>query len=219
MQYEGVIFDLDGTLVDSLQDIAYSMNQVLLKNDLPQHSLEDYRYFVGGGIRNLVQKALPEDYRNDKFISTFFNDMVKVYSKHYLDQTRPYNGIEQLLDELSIRKLKLAVFSNKTDELTKLIVAELFAKWDFKEVLGSGKDIPRKPDPTGALYISRKLEVSSDKFIFVGDTGMDMKTAKEAGMYAVGVSWGYRDVESLKADGADQIITNPLDLIRILDAN
>jgi len=217
MRYEGIIFDLDGTLVDSLQDIAYSMNQVLLKHDLPQYDLATYRYFIGEGIKNLVRKALSEAQRNEKAVAKFLEEMVEEYSKHCLDQTLPYEGIEQMLDALTDRKLKLAILSNKVDKLTQLIASKLLAQWEFVEIMGSREDIPRKPDPTAALLISKKLEVSPEKIIFVGDTGIDMETAKEAGMYAVGVSWGYRDVEKLIDNGSDQIITNPMDLINILD--
>ncbi|MGC7870804.1 HAD family hydrolase [Desulfosporosinus sp. SYSU MS00001] len=216
MTYKAVIFDLDGTLVNSLEDIADSMNLVLKTLDLKAHDLEAYKYFIGNGIRNLVSRALPEESREETFITECFDLMMREYRKRCLEKTRPYEGIPELLDELTKRKLKLCVLSNKVDELTRKVVAALLAGWKFEVVLGPREDIPRKPDPTGALYISKNLAIPQTEIIYLGDSGVDMQTAAAAKMYGVGALWGYRGREELIQNGAQRLISHPLEFLELL---
>ena len=215
MKFKGIIFDLDGTLVNSLEDIANAMNSVLIDLDYPTHSYEEYQYFIGSGLRNLVSKSLPEHHNNETQIERCYQLMVEVYSDNCTNQTNPYNGIIELLDYLIAHNIKLSVFSNKSDELTKKIVAALFPGY-FNPVVGLSIESLKKPNPFEALEISKTLGLQPEEMIFVGDSGIDMQTATNANMFAVGVLWGFRPEEELIANGANQILKHPSDLIQIL---
>ena len=216
MKYKGVIFDLDGTLVNSLEDIANAMNTVLQSLDYPTHSYEVYQYFVGSGLRNLVSKSLPENHNNETQIEHCFELMIEFYRENCTNQTYFYEGIIELLDYLKTHDIKLSVFSNKADELTKKIVAELLPNY-FDAVVGLSTELLKKPNPFEALEISKKLGLKPEEMLFVGDSGIDMQTATNANMRAVGVLWGYRPEEELIANGAKHIINHPSDLIAILE--
>ncbi|WP_397446277.1 HAD family hydrolase [Polaribacter sp. R77954] len=215
MKYKAIIFDLDGTLINSLYDIADAMNVVLKNLNYPTHSYEKHQSFIGSGIRSLVEKALPLDQQNEQQIETCYKAMVEVYSNNCTTKTKPYQGIIELLDELISRDVKLCVLSNKADEFTKKIVATILPTY-FCAVHGLTIEAYKKPHPFGALEISKNLKIKTQEIIYVGDTGIDMQTAKNANMLAVGVSWGYRPKEELIAEGAKHVIQNPLDLIDIL---
>jgi len=214
--YKAVIFDLDGTLINSLQDIADSMNRVLTAKGFPTHDYESYRYFVGRGLRNLVGQTLSEEQRTDENISGLYTDLLKDYGKNCLQKTVLYNGIPELLDVLKEKSLKLAILSNKADNFTKKIAGELMSQWPFAEILGSKDGLPRKPEPTGALMVSKTLGVSPEEVLYVGDTSVDMKTAIAAGMFPVGVTWGFRTREELLENGARAIIDKPEELLDLL---
>ncbi|MDQ7096784.1 HAD family hydrolase [Desulfosporosinus sp. PR] len=216
MKFKAVIFDLDGTLVDSLEDIADSMNRVLYALGFKSQSLAAYKYFIGNGIKNLVRAALPEGSREEPLVSECFDLMMKEYRERCLAKTRPYAGIPELLDELTKRQIKLNVLSNKIDELTQKVVAKLLPAWNFEVVMGPSANIPRKPNPTGALAISRKLGLVEADILYLGDSGVDMKTAAAANMYAVGALWGYRTPEELLTNGAKSLISQPGELLSLL---
>lgn len=218
MKFKGVIFDLDGTLVNSLEDIADAMNTVLLSLSYPIHGYEAYQYFIGSGLRNLVSKSLPETNNDEKHIDSCYQLMIEEYSINCTRKTKAYDGIIELLDQLISNDIKLSVFSNKSDELTKKITAELFPGY-FKTVVGLSIEALKKPNPSEAITISKSLGLETEEIIFVGDSGIDMQTAKNANMLAVGVSWGYRPEEELTATGSKYIISSPLDLIQILQLN
>lgn len=215
MKFKGIIFDLDGTLVNSLEDIADSMNTVLQNLNYPTHSYEDYQYFIGSGLRNLVSKAMPETHQEDKQIDSSYHLMVDVYKENCTRKTKSYDGIFELLDHLISRNMKISVFSNKSDILTKEITAALFPNY-FHPIIGMTTESLKKPNPFKALEISNSLGLKAEEIIFVGDSGIDMQTATNANMYAVGVSWGYRSSEELIADGAKQVLNQPADLLAIL---
>jgi len=217
MKCKGVIFDLDGTLVDSLKDIANAMNTVLQQLDYPTHSYKQYQYFIGSGLRNLVSKSLPEIHRNESQIEHCYQLMIDGYRDYCTIETKPYDGIIELLDYLTSQNLKLGVFSNKSDELTKKIVAALFPNY-FESVVGLSVEVLKKPNPAEALSISKSWKINPKEIIFVGDSGIDMQTATNANMQAVGVSWGYRPAEELIAEGAKHIINHPSDLIQIVNS-
>jgi phosphoglycolate phosphatase len=215
MKFKGIIFDLDGTLVNSLEDIADAMNKVLLDLNYPTHSYDIFQYFIGSGLRNTVSKALPESNNDVEQIDICFERMVKAYSESCTLKTKPYEGIIGLLDYLVSQNIKLAVFSNKADELTKKIVEAIFPNY-FSDVVGLSNEALKKPNPFEAVAISKKWNLKPEEILFVGDSDIDMQTAVNANMFAVGVTWGYRSQEELKNSGAKLVINSASELIDIL---
>lgn len=209
-----VIFDLDGTLLDSIEDIASSMNKVLESLQLPTHKIEDYKYFVGGGVDILVENALNNQ---SKEIKDEVTKRFKIeYDGKLHSKTLPYDGIYELLDELKKLDINLAVLSNKPHEFTVSYVNHFFKNYNFKEIHGQKKDVPKKPDPKAALDIVKCLDSSCENTYFIGDTKIDMQTAKSANMTAIGVLWGFRDEKELRDFGADFIVSNPLEILKII---
>lgn len=216
MNIKGIVFDLDGTLADSVIDIAESMNFVLKEQNIPVHEIDAYKQFAGNGIRKLVERALPEDLRSGETYTRNLNKMLEVYSENCINKTKLFPGVANLLDQLQEKEIKIAVFSNKLDDLTQKVVKVLLAKWDVAFVTGISSTVKRKPNPQGALLAAEKMGLSPSEIIFVGDSGVDMETAKNAGMTGVGVLWGFRSAEELKANGAKAIISEATDLINHL---
>ena len=219
MSLKSVLFDLDGTLLDTLEDLGTSLNHVLDRRGYPTHTMDAYRQFVGEGAERLVFKALPENKRHEEEIKASLHAFKREYAQHWNVKTKPYIGIKELLDELTKRRIKLAVLSNKPHEFTVKCVTELLANWTFDVVFGQRESVPRKPDPTGALEIAALLDVPLHQCVFLGDTGVDMKTAVAAGMLPVGVLWGFRSPEELKDHGAKALIQRPLDLLNLLNSD
>ena len=215
MKFKGIIFDLDGTLVNSLEDISDAMNTVLTNLNYPTHTYDTYQYFIGSGLRNLVSKALPASNNSEDQIETCFDCMITEYREICTLKTKPYEGIIELLDNLASKNIKLAVFSNKADELTKKIAAEIFPDY-FDAAVGLSTEALKKPNPFEAIAISKNWNLKTEEILFVGDSDIDMQTANNANMFAVGVSWGYRTKDELLASGAKTVINNALDLIQIL---
>lgn len=213
-KFTGVIFDLDGTLVDSLQDIADAMNQTLTQFNYSTYNYEQYKYFVGNGLKNLVTECLPPDKKDEKTVNTTLEVMMKNYGENYLHKTALYPGIPELLDGLTDERYKLAILSNKADILTKKIAAKLLQNWKFEIILGASDQFPRKPEPNAALYIADIIKINPENILYVGDTNVDMKTANAAGMYPVGVTWGFRTRKELEENGAKLIIDYPTDLLK-----
>lgn len=209
-----VIFDLDGTLLDSIEDIASSMNKVLESLQLPTHKIKDYKHFVGGGVDILVENALNN---HSKEIKDEVTKRFKIeYDGKLHSKTLPYDGIYELLDELKKLDINLAVLSNKPHEFTVSYVNHFFKNYNFKEIHGQKKDVPKKPDPKAALDIVKCLDSSCENTYFIGDTKIDMQTAKSANMTAIGVLWGFRDEKELRDFGADFIVSNPLEILKII---
>jgi len=215
--FRAIIFDMDGTLLDTLEDIADSMNAVLKEMGFPVHNVEDYKAFTGDGIVPLVEKALPTDFRDKETVRAGVKKMQKEYALHWASKTRPYDGIPELLDGLVQRKIQMAILSNKLDRFTKLAAGKFLSAWPFAQVKGIMPLIPKKPAPDGALLIARALGFSPEEFVFVGDTDVDMKTASAAGMFPVGALWGFRSREELIENGARVMIENPIEVLRLFD--
>ncbi|UTN05686.1 HAD family hydrolase [Flavobacterium bizetiae] len=215
MKFKGIIFDLDGTLVNSLEDISDAMNTVLTNLNYPTHTYDTYQYFIGSGLRNLVSKALPASNSSEDQIETCFDCMIMEYREICTLKTKPYEGIIELLDNLASKNIKLAVFSNKADELTKKIAAEIFPDY-FDAAVGLSIEELKKPNPFEAIEISKNWNLKTEEILFVGDSDIDMQTANNANMFAVGVSWGYRTEQELKNSGAKLVINNPSELIEIV---
>jgi len=216
MNYKAVIFDLDGTLLDTIGDLTDSMNLTLSRFGFKGHDQETYKNFVGDGIEILVQRALPPDSRQPEMVDRCVAVMREEYANHWDKKTRPYPGIPELLDILSQKGWPLSILSNKPDDSTRMVVAKLLPRWSFQIIFGSRPSVPRKPDPTAALEIAGLLNLSPDQFIYLGDTGTDMKTALGAGMFPVGVLWGFRTAQELMTQGARILIEKPLDLLPYL---
>ncbi|MDR0661687.1 MAG: HAD family hydrolase [Prevotellaceae bacterium] len=210
------IFDLDGTLVDSLADIGDAMNRVLAEAGYPTHSYDSYRFFVGNGIRNLVIQSLPESSRTDDIVEKCYSRMLADYGQNYINKTHLYSGISQLLDNLTAKNIKLAMLSNKADAITQKVYKELLSKWSFEVVMGASDSFPRKPDPSSALYITKTVGVTPNVACYVGDSNVDMETARAAGFIAIGATWGFRSKSELIEAGAMYTIDKPIELMALL---
>ncbi|MFV8341954.1 HAD family hydrolase [Flavobacterium sp. XS2P39] len=215
MKFKGIIFDLDGTLVNSLEDIADAMNSILQSLNFPTHSYDTYQYFIGSGLRNLVSKALPATANDETQVDRCYLLMTAAYRDICTHKTKAYDGIFELLDELKSRNIKLSVFSNKADDLTKEITTTLFPDY-FDPIIGLTTETLKKPNPFKTVEISKNFGLKAEEIIFIGDSGIDMQTATNANMFAVGVLWGYRPEEELLSNGAKYVLNQPSDLIGIL---
>lgn len=213
---KGIIFDLDGTLIDSLADIATAANAVLEQFGFAVHPIQDYRIFVGDGVNVLMERIVPGQELTDEFKIKFLLAWKKEYSKQWNVQTRPYDGILDLINELKKGGYRLGVLSNKPQEFTQACVAEFFESDLIKPVWGLCEDRPKKPDPKGALEMASEWGLAPDEILYVGDTSTDMQTAVNAGMWPLGVSWGFRSKQELLAHGARSIIDHPMDLMKIV---
>ncbi len=216
MRLDALIFDLDGTLADSLADIGTSMNEMLGERGLPPHPLEAYKQFVGEGAENLVERAVLG--AGGKIEN--LRQLVDEYRQRYLalndKHSVAYAGIEAMLEGAVSRGRKLAVLSNKRDDFTRRMVKQLFGRFPFADVRGEREGVPRKPDPTAAFELSLALNTVPARIGFVGDTKIDMMTAVNAGMHGIGVLWGFRDANELKAAGARVLLEKPADLLALL---
>ncbi len=212
---KAVIFDLDGTLTDTLGDLADAVNFVLDKNGLPTHKTEEYKYFVGWGSYVLIKKASPENITEEK-LQSMLGEFFGYYNEHYLDKTAPYEGVIHMLTSLRENDIKLAVCSNKIQNMTEK-VCDKFFEGVFEYTFGQNDKFPLKPDPACPQWIAEQLGAKPSEVIFVGDSGSDMKTAKNGGFIAVGVSWGFRTAEELRDNGADYIIDKAEELIEIIE--
>lgn len=216
MIFEAVLFDLDGTLIDTLNDIGDAVNRVLSNKRYPTHEIPIYRKFVGDGSKILIERALPKKYRKDKIIDACLKEYIEDYSRNYNVKSKLYFAIPNLLDTLMAKGLKLGILSNKQDAITKKCVKTFLSKWDFDIVFGQRDSVPRKPNPQGALEVAKKMSIPPSHFLYLGDTPIDMKTAVSAGMFPVGVLWGFRSRKELQQNGAGAIIEEPLDVLNLL---
>jgi phosphoglycolate phosphatase len=217
MKIKGIIFDLDGTLVDSLADIGEAMNLVLSRHGLPVHEIRDYAWFVGDGLDLTVARAIPSFMRKDNFVSELLKEFRGFYQTSCLDKTGPYPGIVHMLQALEERGVITAVLSNKSEDFTRHIVQSLFPDNRFRNISGVGPNVPKKPDPTETLRILGSWNIRPEEGLFVGDLPADMETARRAGMRAVGVSWGFRGTEGFREENVG-LISQPSELLEIVDA-
>jgi phosphoglycolate phosphatase len=215
--FKAVLFDLDGTLLYTLKDVADAMNKALVHFGYPSHPVDAYKYFIGESVETEAYRALPESARDAEFIKKVAVYSEEIYDKCWGDNTHPYPGIPELLTELPRHGLSLVILSNKNDRFTKVMVEKILPQWQFKIVQGALPDVPLKPDPTMALQIAKKLRIPPEQFLYLGDTSTDMKTAVSAGMFPVGCLWGYRNADELLESGAKVLIDNPLDVLGVID--
>ncbi len=214
-EISAVIFDLDGTLIDTLDDIADSMNRVLENMGYPTHPRNDYRYFVGEGMSRLVKRVLPAD-TDHETTKTCREKMLREYGRSWACKSRPYDGIMEMLFFLRDKGLPLAVLSNKPDRFTVRMCRHFFPQIKFAAVQGFIDVIARKPAPDGALDIATKIAVPPERILYLGDTATDMKCARSAGMTATGVLWGFRGQKELQDNGAEHIISHPMKITDLL---
>lgn len=216
MRYRAILFDLDGTLLDSLADLANTANRVLAARGLPVHPEEAYRFFVGDGLATLVERMLPPPQRSPALVAEAMAAFEVDYGCNWQVRTRPYPGIAALLDALVAEGIGLSILSNKPDGFTRLCVERLLPQWRFDPLLGHRPGVPKKPDPTAALAIAAHLGLPPEAILYVGDSGVDMQTARGAGMDAVGVLWGFRTAGELRAAGAHHLIALPEQLLPLV---
>lgn len=211
-----VIFDLDGTLLDTLGDLTASLNAVLARFGHPGHPAERVMRYIGSGAPTLVRRALPEAARDDATVERVNAAFVRRYRQHWADTTRPYPGIPELLDRLADRGVSLGILSNKPHEFTEKTVRKFLGAWPFDQVWGAGPDRALKPDPSQALAIAEALNVNPSATLFVGDSGVDMRTAVNAAMVPVGALWGFRPRQTLERAGAAHLLDQPDQLLPLL---
>lgn len=213
MPYRAALFDLDGTLLDTLTDLANAANHALAAVGRPPHPRDDYRTLVGQGIRQLFLDALGPDHGH--LVDDAITAQMTYYEDHRFDTTRPYPGVEAMLTALTQRGVVLGILSNKPDDATRAVVQRYFPGHPWAYLRGHRTGTAPKPDPHGAIDASQALGIPADRWLYVGDTAVDMQTSNAAGMYTVGVAWGFRSVEELRDNGADAIVHEPAELLSL----
>lgn len=216
MNYDSVIFDLDGTLLDTLEDLSDAANAVLAQFGFPVHPTAAFRQMVGRGLRVLVTEALPEASRASDTVQRVHDALDGYLRGHPVTKTKPYPEVPELLSSLQNAGIAMGILTNKPDALTHLVVARLLGRWPFVGVYGQRENVPRKPDPTVAIALSSQMGSAPARTLFVGDSDVDMETARAARMTAVGAAWGFRGADELRAAGAEHLISGPLELLKVL---
>lgn len=211
-----IIFDLDGTLLNTIADLAQSTNYALEQNGFPTHSADAYRFFVGNGINKLFERALPENAKNAENIQLIRNSFLPFYKEHAMDKSEPYPGIRELLKELEREGILLAVASNKYHEATQLLVGHYFPDVTFSAVFGQREGVIPKPDPAIVYDILRLTAVAKQHVLYVGDSGVDMQTALNSDITACGVTWGFRPKAELEHFAPKYIVDKPEEILKLV---
>ena len=215
MKFDAVIFDLDGTLIDTQYDIGYYLNRVMRNHGCPEIDMDRIASIVGWGLQDAVFKALPADLKGDEgIVKKYAEELIADYAENPVIKTDFYPGVENLLEQLAKRSVKMGVFSNKAHPVTAKIADIIFKGRYFSAVRGAFENIPKKPNPDGAFLVAEELGVSRDRVLYVGDSDVDHKTAVNAGMFTVSVLWGFRSREELESAGAENFIEKPEELLR-----
>jgi phosphoglycolate phosphatase len=217
MKFKAVLFDLDGTLLDTLEDIGRSVNTVLTASGFPPHPIDAYRLFVGDGVERLVERALPRGQDDAERVAQLAGAVREVYRGSWKQHTCVYDGVPEVLDHLAGTGIPASVLSNKPDPFTREMVAYYFPGRDFHRVQGARPDVPRKPDPAAALDIARSMGRAPGDVLYVGDSNTDMRTAVAAGMFPAGARWGFRTADELRGSGAQALPERPRDLLGLLE--
>jgi phosphoglycolate phosphatase len=211
------IFDLDGTLLDTLDDLTDSINEMLKRRGLPEHTPEAVKYFVGDGAKEFADRALPAGLPRDTgYVERAAAETMEEYSRRWRVKTRPYDDVPEMLDKIKALGIKTAILSNKPHDFTLLTAEHFFGRGTFDIILGAGDDFPRKPDPAGIRIILEKLKAGPEAAFMLGDTSTDMATAVAAGVRAVGALWGFRTAKELLDGGADILVEKPSEVAEIL---
>ncbi|MBR3451900.1 MAG: HAD family hydrolase [Muribaculaceae bacterium] len=212
-----VIFDLDGTLLNTIEDLGQAANYALERNGYATHSMASYPYFVGNGVRRLVTRVLPEDARDDENVDRVLGDFMKYYDEHCIDYTKPYNGMPELLQDLRDMGVMMAVASNKYQQAVSKIIPHYFPDINFIAIEGQKDGVNVKPDPSIVFSILAQARVPKADALYIGDSGVDMETARRACIDSVGVTWGFRSKKELVEYQADVIVNNPVDIVGIVE--
>jgi phosphoglycolate phosphatase len=215
--WPAVLFDLDGTLLDTLQDIADAANGTLAHFGLTAHPVDAYRQFVGSGVARLFARAIPDDSQDQEIIARCVERFREAYEQNWNAKTKPYDGVVPLLDQLAARRVRMAVLSNKPDEFTQKCTQHYLPQAPFEVVVGQRDGLPRKPDPAAAEMIAQQMGVPPEQFLFLGDSVVDMETARRAGMRPVGAGWGFRSGRELPESGAVAVLRHPIELLDMVD--
>lgn len=213
--YKAIIFDLDGTLLNTIDDLGDSVNYMLKKLGYPTFEIEEYKYKVGNGMRKLIERSLPAEHKTDAEIDKAMEIFMPYYDKHKMDKTAPYDGVIELIKAVRARGLKTAVVTNKAHAAAVPLIEEVFPGL-FDEVTGQKEGVPTKPDPAAVINTMKALGVTADECIFMGDSSVDMQTAKNSHATAVGVLWGFRKADELISNGAQKLISEPNELLNLL---
>lgn len=212
-----VIFDLDGTLLNTIEDLGQAANYALERNGYATHSMASYPYFVGNGVRRLMTRVLPEDARDDENVDRVLKDFLEYYDEHCTDFTKPYNGMPELLQDLRDSGIAIAVASNKYQKAVSKIIPHYFPDINFVAIEGQKEGVNVKPDPSIVFAILAQAKVAKADCLYVGDSGVDMETARRACIDSVGVTWGFRSMKELVEYHADAIVNNPVDILSIVE--
>ena len=212
-----VIFDLDGTLLNTIEDLGQAANYALERNGYATHSMASYPYFVGNGVRRLMTRVLPEDARDDENVDRVLGDFIEYYDEHCIDFTKPYNGMPELLQDLRDMGVAMAVASNKYQKAVSKIIPHYFPDIDFVAIEGQKEGVNVKPDPSIVFSILAKTKMAKADCLYVGDSGVDMETARRACIDSVGVTWGFRSKKELVEYYADVIVNDPVEIFDIVE--
>jgi phosphoglycolate phosphatase len=215
MQIEGVIFDLDGTLVHTIEDIAGAANVLFARHGLPEHDIEYYLNWIGNGAVKFIERAHGKPVGKEQ-LRAYVNEFKEIYAGNLHDKSRVYDGIPEILNELVDRKIKIAVLSNKPHLLTREVCDFYLSDWPFDPVLGQREEVPRKPDPAAAFEIAEYMDINPEKILFVGDSDNDILTAQAAGMKPLGVSWGYGRLVKNPIEGMGALADKPAEILSVI---
>ena len=211
-----VIFDLDGTLLNTIEDLGEAANYALEKTGYPTHSIASYPYFVGNGVSKLLQRVLPEDARTEENVNELRKYFMEYYEVHNTDNTKPYPGITELLEQLQDDRVKLAVASNKYDSAVKKLITHYFPQIKWAALEGQKEGVPVKPDPSIVFEILSKCPTKKSDVLYIGDSGVDMETARRACVTSCGVTWGFRPISELMAYHAENIANQPNEIYTLV---
>jgi phosphoglycolate phosphatase len=213
MSLKTAIFDLDGTLLDTLQDLAHAGNAVLAECGYPEHPIDAYKIFVGDGLRVLMERIVPKN-----TTPSDIDHCVQLFNTIYADcwdnKSKPYAGIMDMLTSLRQHDIRCSVLSNKPHQFTSIYIDRFFPQSEFEVVFGQREGVEKKPNPAGALEIAKIMNVKPSDCAYIGDTAVDMQTGKSAGMFTIGVLWGFRDIEELQQNNADLIVNSPMEIVK-----